>query len=189
MAASYVRSIPNKLDLTTVSCPPQTLGVPEPQSNHAVIMCKFARDCMVKTNELTSKLKDQLGQDTGDISFRVGLNSGPITGGVLRGQKGRFQLFGDSINTAARMETNGVKGKIHASEATANALREQGCGHWLVERPDKIEVKGKGLMTTYFVHVSQDKGSIATRSMQASVCGHNTPRERGVENRNSDVEV
>ena len=59
-------------------------GCPEPQADHAVIMVKFARDCMNKMHTLTRELADSLGQDTIDLGFRVGLHSGQVTGGVLR---------------------------------------------------------------------------------------------------------
>mmetsp|Transcript_2519 Transcript_2519/g.6009 ORF Transcript_2519/g.6009 Transcript_2519/m.6009 type:complete len:729 (+) Transcript_2519:76-2262(+) len=71
-------------------------GIPEPQTNHASIMVKFAHDCMVKMDQLTIELADKLGEDTRDLKMRVGLHSGSTTAGVLRGEKGRFQLFGDT---------------------------------------------------------------------------------------------
>jgi class 3 adenylate cyclase len=65
-----------------------------------------------------------------------------VTAGVLRGDKGRFQLFGDTVNTASRMESNGVMGKIHCSPSTAALLPDR----WITPRADKIVAKGKGEM-------------------------------------------
>lgn len=76
--------------------------------------------------------------------MRVGIHSGPVTAGVLRGDKGRFQLFGDTVNTASRMESNGVKGRIHCSQTTADLLPQR----WLTAREDKVFAKGKGEMQT-----------------------------------------
>jgi class 3 adenylate cyclase len=102
---------------TIGDCYVAATGLPEPQDNHAIIMVRFARDCMVKVNELKHELVDKLGADTAELEMRVGIHSGPVTAGVLRGSKGRFQLFGDTMNTASRMESNGVRGRIHVSQA------------------------------------------------------------------------
>ena len=93
----------------------------------------------------------KLGGSTGSLGLRVGMHSGPIVAGVLRGAKSRFQLFGDTMNTAARMESNGLPNRIHVSEATATLLRELGKGHWVEARKDKISAKGKGVMQTYWI--------------------------------------
>jgi class 3 adenylate cyclase len=74
-------------------------GLPEPDPNHAVTMAKFARDCLHKMKDIVHHLETTLGPDTSDLRLRVGLNSGPTTAGVLRGEKSRFQLFGDTVNT------------------------------------------------------------------------------------------
>lgn len=58
-------------------------------------MARFASDCLDKSREVIEALVDELGEDTSDLDLRVGLHSGEVTGGVLRGQKSRFQLFGD----------------------------------------------------------------------------------------------
>lgn len=60
-----------------------------------------------------------------------------MTAGVLRGEKSRFQLFGDTVNTAARMESNGMKDCIHISEETAKLLIKAGKQRWLTPREGK----------------------------------------------------
>jgi class 3 adenylate cyclase len=123
-------------------------GLPKPQPDHAVRMVKFARDCILQMAVLLEELEMSLGDDTTDLAMRVGMHSGGVTAGVLRGDKTRFQLFGDTVNTASRMESNGVKGKIHCSQTTADALISAGKTQWLTSRVDKITAKGKGEMQT-----------------------------------------
>lgn len=72
-------------------------GVPEAEPAHAVKMSRFAWDCMVALREVTRDLETQLGPDTGELSMRFGLNSGHVTAGLLRGDRSRFQLFGDTV--------------------------------------------------------------------------------------------
>lgn len=74
-------------------------GVPEPQKKHAIIMVRFAWECLMKMQEVTKELESTLGPDTGDLTMRVGIHSGPVTAGVLKGERARFQLFGDTVNT------------------------------------------------------------------------------------------
>ena len=74
-------------------------GLPEPQVNHASIMARFSWECLIKMGEVTKELEVTLGPDTGDLGMRFGLHSGPVTAGVLKGDRARFQLFGDTVNT------------------------------------------------------------------------------------------
>ena len=75
-----------------------------------------------------------------------------------------FQLFGDTVNTASRMETTGQPGRIHASQTTADELISSGKSDWLEAREEEIVAKGKGKMQTYWVSPSQDTKTIATTS-------------------------
>jgi 3'5'-cyclic nucleotide phosphodiesterase/Adenylate and Guanylate cyclase catalytic domain len=73
-----------------------------------------------------------------------------VTAGVLRGAKARFQLFGDTVNTASRMESSGVPGRVHVSAATAALLTDAGKGSWVIPRDDTVSLKGKGVLRTFW---------------------------------------
>ena len=111
-------------------------GLPEPRADHAVVMARFARDCMIKMQYLVKQLEVRLGPDTGDLSMRMGIHSGPVTAGVLRGERSRFQLFGDTMNTAARMEHTGLRDKIQITQETADLLIAAGKTSWVSKRED-----------------------------------------------------
>jgi hypothetical protein len=63
-------------------------GLPDPRADHAVAMAKFAREVREKMTQITKQLATSLGPDTADLQLRIGLNSGPVTAGVLRGELG-----------------------------------------------------------------------------------------------------
>eukprot|EP00977_Amphora_coffeiformis_P019489 scaffold7295_cov167-Amphora_coffeaeformis.AAC.11 len=130
-------------------------GVPVPRPDHAIVMVRFARDCRQMMSYLTRDLEITLGPGTGDLQMRFGLNSGPVTAGVLRGERSRFQLFGDTVNTAACMEGTGIINKIHVTQATADLLIRDGKQHWVTRRKEAIQAKGKGMVQTYWVEPKQ----------------------------------
>ena len=78
--------------------------------------------------------------------------------------RARFQLFGDIVNTAARMEASGVKRKIQCSATTAALLKEAGKEYWLRERDVVVSSKGKGFVKTYWVNPWLRRGSVGSRS-------------------------
>ena len=152
-------------------------GVPDPKPNHAIVMCRFARDCRETFDILTKELEKELGPDTSDLMMRFGLNSGPVTAGVLRGQKSRFQLFGDVVNTAARMESTGIPGKIQATQATVDYLISAGKTRWVRSREESVQAKGKGKMKTYWIEPGSN-----TRSTPSAVSGtSNASLQQGVD--------
>ena len=148
-------------------------------------MTRFANECIQSMNTLTSELTETLGEDTANLQLRVGLHSGKITGGVLKGDKSRFQLFGDTMNTASRMESNGVPGRIHVSKATADEISSAGKAMWLTPREDRIVAKGKGEMETFFVAIPAS--ATTTVSSTQSILTDDLSGERPNDNATRDT--
>lgn len=84
---------------------------------------------------------------------------------MLRGERSRFQLFGDTVNTAARMESTGERDRIQCSQLTADILIEAGKGHWVKAREKKVHAKGKGELQTYWVEVTSGRKPSADMSV------------------------
>ena len=119
-------------------------GVPEPRDDHATVMARFANFSRAKMAVIVRQLEVLLGPDTGDLAMRYGLRSGAVTSGILRGKNSRFQLFGDTVNTAARMESTGEVNRVHMSQATADSLAKDRNAEWAERRTETVNAKGKG---------------------------------------------
>lgn len=134
-------------------------GLPYPRADHAVALARFARDCMFRMHNIARRLEVTLGPETADLTMRIGIHSGSVTAGVLRGERTRFQLFGDTMNTASRMESRGLPDRIQISSDTADLLRQAGKESWLTPREEMIDVKGKGMMQTYWLNAASSPGT------------------------------
>jgi class 3 adenylate cyclase len=85
---------------------------------------------------------------TGDpLSLRIGIHTGPVVAGVIGKKKFSYDLWGDTVNTASRMESHGAPGRIHTTAAVFDKLASR----FEFEERGPVSVKGKGEMITYFL--------------------------------------
>jgi guanylate cyclase len=115
-------------------------GVPRPRPDHAQALANMALDMreFVGTNEACVRRR---------LSFRIGINSGPVVAGVIGRKKFIYDLWGDAVNTASRMESHGVAGRIQISAATYALLHDD----FVCEPRGAVAVKGKGEMQTWYL--------------------------------------
>lgn len=149
---------------TIGDCYVAATGLPNARNDHAVAMASFARRCLECMLETAADLEESLGPGTADLGMRVGIHSGSVIGGVLRGAKSRYQLFGDTMNTASRIESTSSKNKIHLSEQTAELIMEVGKAPWVEPRRETIFAKGKGELKTYWLTTEAPKNLTARES-------------------------
>ena len=84
--------------------------------------------------------------------MRIGIHTGPVVAGVIGRRKFIYDLWGDTVNTASRMESHGAPGRIQITESTARALD----GRFELEERGPVEVKGKGAMTTFWLEAENE---------------------------------
>jgi guanylate cyclase len=119
-------------------------GVPKANTTHAGELATMALHLLQSIDKFIFEARPEI-----KIRVRVGINTGQVVAGVIGSKMPRYCLFGDVVNTASRMVTNGQAGKIHISASTHDQLKHG--GNFTLSPRGQIEVKGKGMMTTYWV--------------------------------------
>jgi class 3 adenylate cyclase len=123
-------------------------GLPEPREDHAEAIADMALEMAVEVEQCAAENDLQL-------EVRIGIDSGPVVAGVIGRAKFTYDLWGDTVNTASRMESHGVPGAIQVTQRVYEQLRAR---YDLCQR-GTIEVKGKGPMTTYLLLRKLDESS------------------------------
>ncbi len=115
-------------------------GLPTPNPAHAEACANMALDMLAVMERFNAKRNQ-------GVRIRVGMNCGPVTAGVIGTKKFAYDLWGDTVNIASRMESHGIANSVQVTEATYKRLR----GKFTFQRRGIIHVKGKGALCTYFL--------------------------------------
>ena len=145
-------------------------GVPEPLDDHAQRAADCALDMLATLTDLAITMPPELGDtswvdDVGSLDVRIGLHCGPVTAGVIGTKRLQYDVWGDTVNTASRMESTGEPGRIQCSGSFARSFasaQDDVAQRHSEERSDEeplfnftergeVSVKGKGTMTTYWL--------------------------------------
>lgn len=115
-------------------------GLPEPQENHAEAIAQMALDMQAAVASFNAK-------NNHSFSLRIGINIGGVVAGVIGLTKFSYDLWGDTVNVAHRMESNGISGKIQVTTAVYERLKDK----FAFKMRGAIEIKGKGEMIVYLL--------------------------------------
>ena len=127
-------------------------GMPKAKHNHAQLIANFVSQLLIlKTDDWVPRENNNTGLD---VKINFGMSSGPVTAGIIGVHRPFYHIFGDTVNTASRMITTGVPGTCQMTEASFNFLDG---GPYEIKERGMIQVKGKGLLHTYFLEGSNEE--------------------------------
>lgn len=119
-------------------------GLPDPDEKHVFHVVEAAFEVM----EFINKIKNSINKEYHAFEIRIGINTGPIVAGVVGTKKFAYDIWGDTVNVASRMESSSIEGKINVSEHTYELIKD----YYECDYRGEIEVKNKGMMKMYFVN-------------------------------------
>ncbi|MEL7316358.1 MAG: adenylate/guanylate cyclase domain-containing protein, partial [Cyanobacteria bacterium J06559_3] len=115
-------------------------GLPEHRDDHAKAIAAMALDMQTAIIALSRRHERP-------FKMRIGVNTGPVIAGVIGKKKFIYDLWGDTVNIASRMESSGIAGEIQVTRSTYEALKAE----YRLDARGEIAVKGKGMMATYLL--------------------------------------
>ena len=115
-------------------------GVPSPRPDHARALALMALD-------MVEAMRSRDGVGHLGLELRIGINSGPVVAGVIGRSRFLYDLWGDAVNTASRMESHGVPGRIQITRDTFELINHE----FVCERRGTVTIKGKGAMETWYL--------------------------------------
>ncbi|MCG6194858.1 ammonium transporter [Leptospira sp. FAT2] len=116
-------------------------GLPQPRQNHTLAIAHMAWEMM----DLLKRFRIREGNLK--LDMRIGINTGPVVAGVIGTKKFIYDIWGDAVNVASRMESHGLSGQIQVTPSTANLISEE----FSMEKREDVEIKGKGKVDTFIL--------------------------------------
>lgn len=121
-------------------------GVPDPQPDHADRLVAMAMAMIRGVRSLNRE--GDLPNECPALQIRIGIASGPMVAGIVGTVRFLYDVWGDTVNVASRMESSGIAGRCQVAESTVTACRNS---KFTFLRRGEIEIKGKGMMETFVV--------------------------------------
>ena len=135
-------------------------GVPEPRPDHIEALACLALDMA----DAVADLKDPKGRA---VPLRIGLAAGPVVAGVVGARKFFYDVWGDAVNVASRMETTDVEGRIQVPHDVYERLNHA----FVLEERGEVDIKGKGIMHTWYLVARRDDDAVRSAVEQGAVAG------------------
>jgi guanylate cyclase len=149
---------------TIGDCYMAVAGVPDPSSDHA-------RKAALLALGMREVVASSAAAGWAGLELRIGINSGPVVAGVIGRKRFLYDLWGDAVNTASRMESQGTPGEIQITRATYELLKDE----FFCKRRGTIPIKGKGEMETWYLVGSRSADGRMERSIESEPAGAQNP--------------